>query len=159
MMDAEKRLRLAAESLNREALGFDADAFTSQLLVRLGIGDSPEGCAGDTALRAGRTPAASPETGGRRRHDCTTRRTEFFELELEELKRSTTLHTEPRKLRRIAELTEFLAWGEEESRGWWIRAAAAGDALAALTVEEWSQSDGTERWQTPRSDSNRSDSS
>lgn len=114
-MDAEKRLRLAAESLNKEALGFDAEAFTQHLRVRLGIGPPHEGGAGDTALQAGRTPAVSLETGGRRRQDGTTSHTEFFKLELEELRQNTTLHTQPRVLRRIAELTEFLTEGERNA--------------------------------------------
>ncbi|MEU6380065.1 hypothetical protein [Streptomyces sp. NPDC046909] len=137
-MDAEKRLRLAAESLNREALGFDAEAFTHRVLGRLGIKPSDEGCAGDSALRTGHTPVAGPERGGRRRKSDAeeARHREFFELELEELRSNTTLHTEPRVLRRIAELTELLNTGRE-ARAWWYRAAQAGDQLAVLTVAEW----------------------
>jgi len=65
-VDAEKRLRLAAESLHREALALNVDTFTRQLLPVLGITSTSEGCAGDTALRAGCNPAAGPEPGGRR---------------------------------------------------------------------------------------------
>ncbi|MEV6175193.1 hypothetical protein AB0L99_44280 [Streptomyces sp. NPDC051954] len=139
-MDAEKRLRLAAESLNREALRFDDDAFVQHLLEGLGIKPSQEGCAGDSALRAGRPPQAGPEKGGRRRYCGNPRHAEFFELELEELKSNTTLHTEPRLLRRIAELSEYLGHGAGESRDWWLLAAMAGDPLAALTVKEWQSS-------------------
>lgn len=135
-MDAETRLRLAAQSLNREVLGFDADAFTQRLLIRLGIGPSSEDGAGDTVLRADRTPAAGPGTGGRRRQHGTTRPTEFFDLELEELMHNTALHTDPQVLRRIAELTEFRGDAADASRVWWIRAAKAGDALAELMVSQ-----------------------
>jgi len=104
-------------------------------------------------LRADRTPSAGPGTGGRRRQNGTTRPTEFFNLELEELMHNTTLHTDPQVLRRIAELTEFKGSTEaaEASRVWWIRAAKAGDSLAALTVSEWKSevSEGTTRRQTP----------
>jgi len=153
-VDAEKRLRLAAQSLNREVLGFDADAFTQHLLKRLGIGPSSEDCARDTVLRADRTQSAGPGTGGRRRQSgSTTRPTEFFNLELEELMHNTTLHTDPKVLRRIAELTELtgIAEGTDSSRVWWLRAAKAGDPLAALTVGEWKSevSEGTTRRQTP----------
>jgi len=149
-MDAEKRLRLAAESLNREALGFDAEAFTHRVLGRLGIKPSDEGCAGDSALRTGHTPVAGPEKGGRRRKSDaeTSRHTEFFELELEELRSNTTLHTDPRVLRRIAELTELLRGGGE-ARTWWNQAAQAGDRLAVLTVAEWTR-DQAEGRQTRR---------
>jgi len=149
-MDAEKRLRLAAESLNREALGFDADAFTHRVLGRLGIKPSDEGCAGDSALRTGHTPVAGPGKGGRRRKSdaLEPRHTEFFELELEELRGNTTLHEEPRVLRRIAELTELLLGGGE-ARRWWVRAAEAGDELAVLTLAEL-EGNTAERRQTPR---------
>jgi len=148
MVDAETRLRLAAESLNREALGFDADAFTQHLLVKLGIEPRSGGCAGDTAFRADRTPAVGPETGGRRRDGDSASHIEFFNLELEELISNTALHTDPLVLRRIAELMEFLE-RQEESRGWWVRAADAGDSLAVLTIEEWDTSERTARRQTP----------
>lgn len=151
-MDAEKRLRLAAESLNREALGFDAAAFTGNVLRRLGIKSFDEGCAGDSALRAGRALPAGPEKGGRRRQGSdTSLHTGFFELELEELIGSTALHDQPRVLRRIAELTELLIGGPD-AREWWIRAATGGDSLAVLTVEQWTAEDnatGTGRRQTP----------
>jgi len=150
-MDADKRLRLAAESLNREALGFDAGTFTHHVLRRLGIQPSDEGCAGDSALRVGHTPVAGPDQGGRRRQGdaVKARHTGFFEMELEELRRNTTLHSESRVLRRIAELTELLVGGRE-ARDWWIQAAEAGDELAVLTVEEWTGNE-AERRQTPRS--------
>ncbi|MFI6658135.1 hypothetical protein ACIBL8_21730 [Streptomyces sp. NPDC050523] len=134
MSDAESRLRLAAESLNREALAFDADAFTQRLLGRLGI--ARDGCAGDSSIRAGRPPQAGSERGGRRRDSDSPSHDEFFNLELDELVNNTTLHTQPRVLRRIAELNEYLGHGAE-AREWWIRAADGGDQLAKLTVEEW----------------------
>ncbi|MFI6440332.1 hypothetical protein [Streptomyces sp. NPDC050759] len=149
-MDAEKRLRLAAESLHREALGFDADAFTDDVLRRLGIKPSDEGCAGDSALRTGHTPVAGPERGGRRRKSDApvARHTEFFELELEELRSNTTSHTEPRVLRRIAELTELLHGGGA-ARDWWIQAANSGDELAVLTTAEWTGGQGGEQADSP----------
>jgi hypothetical protein len=152
-MDAEKRLRLAAQSLNRDVLGFDADAFTQHLLKGLGIEPFSEDCARDAVPRADRTPTAGPGAGGRRRQNSTTHTTEFFDLELEELMHNTTLHSNPQVLRRIAELTEFKGGTEagEASRVWWLRAARAGDHLAALRVSEWESevSEGTTRRQTP----------
>jgi hypothetical protein len=136
MVDAEERLRLAAESLNRDALGFDADAFAQRLLDRLGISPTHEGCAGDSSLGAGRHDEAGPERGGRRSTRDRPGHDGFFDLELEELVNDTTQHSHPRVLRRIAELTEFLGRGGE-AREWWIRAAHAGDNLAKLTVSEW----------------------
>ncbi|MGW4758166.1 hypothetical protein [Streptomyces chartreusis] len=136
MVDAHERLRLAAEDLNRDALGFDADAFTQQLLDRLGITPTHEGSAGDSSLGTGRHHEAGPERSGRRINRGCSGHNGFFDLELEELVNDNTLHTQPEVLRRIAELTEFLGRGRE-ARDWWLRAAAGGDKLAKLTVAEW----------------------
>ncbi|MFG2276839.1 hypothetical protein ACGFNY_44665 [Streptomyces chartreusis] len=136
MVDAEERLRLAAEDLNRDALGFDARAFTQQLLDRLGITPAHEGSAGDSSLGTGRHHEAGPERSGRRNNRGCSGHDGFFDLELEELVNDTTLHSQPRVLRRIAELTEFLVGGRE-AREWWLRAAERGDKLAKLTLAEW----------------------
>ncbi|WP_105971064.1 hypothetical protein [Streptomyces geranii] len=138
MLDAEERLRLAAESLNREALQIDSEAFIQQMRDRLGITATSEGCAGDSSVRVGRPPQAGPERGGRRSDsDRCPGHDEFFNLELQELVNTPILHTQPRVLRRIAELTELLSQGNEEAREWWIRAADAGDRLAQMIVTEW----------------------
>lgn len=136
MQDAEGRLRLAAESLNREALELDVDAFTQQLLDRLGIALPHEGCAGDSSIRVDQQPEAGPDRGGRRRNSNHPDHDEFFNSELEELMKDTTLHAQPRALRRIAELLEFFGRGAE-ARQWWIRASIGGDELAMLTAAEW----------------------
>ncbi|MEU6445023.1 hypothetical protein [Streptomyces sp. NPDC047046] len=139
MLDAEERLRLAAESLNREALRIDSEAFIQQMRDRLGITASSEGCAGDSSVRASRPPQAGPERGGRRSSndsDHCPGHDEFFNLELQELVNTTTLHTQPRVLRRIGELMEYLGHGAEANE-WFIRAADAGDRLAQLIVTEW----------------------
>lgn len=139
MLDAEERLRLAAESLNREALQIDSEAFIQQMRDRLGITATGEGCAGDSSVRAGRPPQAGPSRGGRRSDSDSDRspgHDEFFNLELQELVNTTTLHAQPRLLRRIAELMEYLG-REVEAHEWWSRAAAGGDRLAQMIVAEW----------------------
>ncbi|MFM9584263.1 hypothetical protein [Streptomyces caniscabiei] len=137
MLDAEERLRLAAESLNREALRLDSEAFIQKMQDNLGIAAANEGCAGDSSVRAGRPPQAGPERGGRRSEsDHRPGHDEFFILELQELVNMPALHSQPQALRRIAELTELLRTGAE-AREWWIRAAHAGDRLAGVIVAEW----------------------
>jgi hypothetical protein len=140
MLDAEERLRLAAESLKKEALQLDSEAFIQRMRERLGIS---EGCAGDSSVRAGRPPQAGPEGGGRRSEgDHSPGHDEFFNLELQELVSTTTLHARPWALRRIAELTEYLGHGAE-AREWWARAADAGDRLAGLILAEQGEQGGT----------------
>lgn len=150
MADVSERLRLAAGSLKKQAAL--SEASIDVLLARIGFVSEREAAAPQgNPSRGGQLAAPAP--GGRHGDTGQEPPLAMFEAELAELMelldrgtpnggesveiRDTALSQaiKPDQLRRVAELVELLD-GEQAARTWWLRAANAGDRLAAMTCRD-----------------------